>query len=156
MLGPVYAKFSVLAPTWLALVLVTATVVVAALVRGALRPAVRRAPVWVCGTIAEPTVVQYTPAAYSNPLRVVLRGPYGYKREVTIRPVGRSSLTETLVVDTRITLAVERYLYRPVVSGALWLSVQARRLQSGRLGWYLLYMLAAVILTLALIPALRH
>jgi hydrogenase-4 component B len=155
-LGPVYAKFSVLAPTWLTLVLVSATIVVAALVRVALRPAVRRAPVWVSGTLAPPSVVQYTAAAYSNPIRVVLRGPYGYTRKVTAHQAGRSPLTETLVVETRIVLAIERFVYRPVVSGALWLSTQARRLQSGRLGWYLLYMLAALILILALIPVLRH
>jgi hydrogenase-4 component B len=155
-LGPVYADFSVLAPTWLALVLTTATVLVAAFIRAALRPPVRRAPVWVSGSIAAPATVQYTPAAYSNPLRVVLRGPYGYRREVTYRQTGRSPLAQTPFVETRIVLAVERFIYRPVVAGALWLSSQARRLQSGRLSWYLLYMLAAVILILALIPALTH
>jgi hydrogenase-4 component B len=155
-LGPVYANFSVLAPTWLALVLTSASVIVALVVKVALRPRVRRAPVWVSGTLAPPSVVHYTPAAYSNPIRVVLRGPYGYTRRVTTRHTGRSPLTETLVVETQIVLAIERYVYRPVVAGALWLSSQARRLQSGRLGWYLLYMLAAVILILALIPALRH
>jgi hydrogenase-4 component B len=155
-LGPVYADFSVLAPTWLALVLATATGLVAVIVRAALRPPVRRAPVWVSGTIAAPAVIQYTPAAYSNPIRVVLRGPYGYRRELTQQQTGRSPLAQTPLVESRIVLAVEQFVYRPVVAGALWLSSQARRLQSGRLSWYLLYMLAAVILILALIPALSH
>jgi len=42
-----------------------------------------------------------------------------------------------------------------VAAGALWLSTQARRLQSGNLGTYLLYMLGVLIVALALIPALH-
>ena len=40
--------------------------------------------------------------------------------------------------------------------GASRLSGAARRLQSGRLGAYLLYMLVALIVVLALIPTLKR
>ena len=52
-------------------------------------------------------------------------------------------------------LLVEHHLYRPLTAGALALSDRVRRLQSGRLGAYLLYMLAALIVVLALIPTLK-
>ncbi len=51
--------------------------------------------------------------------------------------------------------AFEQFLYGPVGTGALRLSALARRLQSGRLGAYLLYMLVALLVVLALIPAVR-
>jgi hypothetical protein len=59
-------------------------------------------------------------------------------------------------VHTQITPAFEAYLYRPLARTGLWLSGQARRLQSGRLGTYLLYILVVLIAALALIPALHN
>jgi hydrogenase-4 component B len=154
-LGPVYADFSVLAPTWLAIALPAYALIAAGLVRLALRPHVRRAPVWVTGSAAPIEDVQYRPAAYSNPVRVVLQGPYGYRRVLRRRPTGRSALTSSLVLETRIVLAVERFLYRPLAAGALRATDATRKLQSGRLSTYLLYMLGALLVVLALIPTLH-
>jgi hypothetical protein len=61
----------------------------------------------------------------------------------------------SLELETRVVAPVEHYVYRPVTAAALSLSSRVRRLQSGRLGAYLLYMLAALIVVLALIPTLR-
>ncbi len=155
-LGPVYPGFSVLAPTWLAIALPAYALIAAVGVRLLLRPRVRRAPVWVTGSGAELSEVQYRPVAYSNPMRVVLSGPYGFRRE--LRPKGgeRSPLTKSLVLETRVVLAVEQYLYAPVARVFLGASGRVRKLQSGRLGAYLLYMLIALIVVLALIPTLNH
>jgi formate hydrogenlyase subunit 3/multisubunit Na+/H+ antiporter MnhD subunit len=153
-LGPVYASFSVLAPTWLAIALPSFALASAAAVR-ALRPQVRRAPVWVTGSGADIGAVQYRPAAYSNPIRVVLQGAYGFQRRVRRQAEGRSGLAVTLVVETRVVMAVERYLYRPVTAAFLHASAAVRRLQSGRLSAYLLYMLAVLLIVLTLIPTLR-
>lgn len=154
-LGPVYERFSVLAPTWLAVVLPGYVLLTGALVWALLPPPARRAPVWLCGSAVAPPIVQYTPAAYSNPIRVVLRGLYGFARRVQPRAAPRAGAIPDRVLDTRIVPAFEHYLYGPLTSGALWLSGQARRLQSGRLGAYLVYMLAVLLLVLALIPMLR-
>ena len=150
-LGPVYRHFSVLAPTWLALAIPAFLLVSAALVRLLLRPPVRRAPVWVSGTAPDIARVQYTPAAYANPIRVVLAGAYGFQR--TLEPSPDSSDRRILV--NRVVPAFEEYLYRPLTRAALWLSARARRLQSGRLSLYLLYVLIVLIVILALIPTLR-
>jgi formate hydrogenlyase subunit 3/multisubunit Na+/H+ antiporter MnhD subunit len=154
-LGPVYERFSVLAPTWLAVVLPAYVLLTGALVWALLRPPARRAPVWLSGSAVSPSAVQYTPAAYSNPVRVVLRSLYGLSRRLQPRPAPRAGAMPALVLETRIVPAFEHYLYGPMTTGALWLSGQARRLQSGKLGAYLVYMLAVLLIVLALIPALR-
>lgn len=154
-LGPVYANFSVLAPTWLALVLAAFAAAAFALVRSLHGRRVRTAPVWVAGTAPDPALVQYTPAAYANPVRVVLRGPYGFRRELRVQPGARHPAGASFVLETRIVPAFEHYVYEPAVAGVLGLVRRVRRLQSGRLGAYLLYMLAVVLAVLGLIPVLR-
>jgi hydrogenase-4 component B len=152
-LGPVYSGFSVLSPTWLACGLSAFLVATAIVVRALARPKVRRAPVWVSGSAPPIAAVQYTPEAYANPLRVVLAGLYGYRRTVVVRRDDDGK--ETAVVRTRVVPAFEDYLYRPVAAGSLLLAAQARRLQSGRLGTYLVYILVVLLAALALIPALK-
>jgi hydrogenase-4 component B len=153
-LGPVYPNFSVLAPTWLALAIPTFLIVAAVLVRLVLRPKVRRAPIWLSGTAPEIATVEYTPEGYANPIRVVLAGVYGFRR--TLHRAGGGRDPVLLVLQTRVIPAFERYLYEPLTDAALWLSGQARRLQSGRLGFYLLYVLLVLLGVLAMIPALRN
>ena len=150
-LGPVFEKFSVLAPTWL-MIVIPAYATVAVLIALAQRPrGARRAPVWVTGSGAELAAVQYRPSAYSNPMRVILRGPLGYRS----RLVADSDGDERPVLQRTVVLAVDRFLYQPITQLTLALAARVRRIQSGRLSSYLLYMLMALILALALIPILR-
>jgi hydrogenase-4 component B len=152
-LGPVYENFSVLAPTWLAIAL-PAYAVATALLVGLLRSPVRRAPAWTSGASLAPARVQYTPAGYSNPIRVVLRGAYGFSRE--LEPVGGGPrAAERYRLETKVVPFFEHYLYLPLAAVALRASEGARRLQSGRLSAYVLYTLIAVLVILALVPALR-
>jgi formate hydrogenlyase subunit 3/multisubunit Na+/H+ antiporter MnhD subunit len=157
-LGPVFKEFSVLAPTWLSIVLPAYALLALLIVRvsrpRSVRPQpVRRAPVWVTGSGAELSAVQYRPSAYSNPMRVILRGPLGYSTRV--RATGGQDLPQRLTLDTRVVLAVERFLYAPATALALLIAERVRAFQSGRLSAYLLYMLIALIVALALVPILR-
>ena len=150
--APCFRDFSVLAPTWLAIVLPAYALLFAVLVRALLRPPVR-APVWVTGSGAELAAVQYRPSAYSNPMRVILRGPLGY-RTSTAEP-GRPS-PSTFRCSRHAWSCRRRSLpLPPAAAGALRVAARVRRLQSGRLSAYLLYMLVALIVALALIPILR-
>jgi hydrogenase-4 component B len=153
-LGPVYADFSVLAPTWLGTVLVTFAVATATIVRVARPSRVRRSAPWVSGTAVEPRLVQYTPAGYSNPIRVVLRSFYAYQRSVRRLPQP-SPDERALVLETTVTPMIEARLYQPVTAFMLGLTAHVRRLQSGRLGSYLAYILVTLIVIVALIPTLR-
>lgn len=147
-LGPVFRDFSVLAPTWLCIVLPSYALLASLFVRARLRPPVRRAPVWVTGSGARLAAVQYRPSSYSNPIRVVLRGLLRFRRQ--LRPIegGRFEL------ETSVTLATDRFIYTPVRRLALAASSVTRRTQSGNLSTYLLYMLAALVLVLVLVPVL--
>jgi hydrogenase-4 component B len=154
-LGPVYPGFSVLAPTWLAIALPAYAIAAALLVAATQRPRTRRAPVWMSGVLVAPERVQYTPAAYSNPIRVVLRPAYGYRREL-VALEGGSRTPDRYTLDTRVVPFFERRLYLPVARFGRRTADVARRLQSGRLGSYLLYVLVVLIVVLALIPALHN
>lgn len=71
-------------PTWLSVTLpayALLALIVVRITRGdsVRSEPVRRAPVWVTGSGAELAAVQYRPSAYSNPMRVILRGPLGYR-----------------------------------------------------------------------------
>ena len=113
---------------------------------------VRRAPVWVTGSGAELAAVQYRPSAYSNPMRVILRGPLGYRTRLVASGDGRAG---TVRLETSVVLAVDRFLYKPASTFALAIADRVRALQSGRLSAYLLYMLIALIVALSLVPILR-
>jgi hydrogenase-4 component B len=152
-LGPVFANFSVLAPTWLMIVIPSyATLALLIAVTMRRRPA-RRAPVWVTGSSAELAAVQYRPSAYSDPMRVILRGPLGYHSELV--PASDGDTDRRPVLQRTVVSAIDRFIYRPLVAAALGASERTRRLQSGHLSVYLLYMLVALILALALIPVLH-
>jgi hydrogenase-4 component B len=152
-LGPVYAGFSVLAPTWLSIVLPVFAIGTAAIVRLARRPLVRRSAPWVCGTALPAEVVQYTPAGYSNPIRVVLRGAYGFSRRVV--PLSSEARPPRYRLETTMVALIEDRVYRPVTAATLAITAWGRKLQSGRLGSYLAYLLIVVLIALAMIPILR-
>jgi hydrogenase-4 component B len=150
-LGPVYPGFSVLAPTWLSIVLPAYAFGVALIVVLRNRRPVRRAAPWVCGTALAPATVQYTPAGYSNPIRVVLRAFYGFRRRV----IASADETGGYELETTTVALVEDHLYRPLTRATLSVTAYGRRLQSGRLGSYLAYLLIVLLIVLALIPTLK-
>ena len=152
-LGPVFTNFSVLAPTWLSIVLPAYALLAIALMLTVGRRRARRAPVWVTGSGADLAAVQYRPSAYSSPMRVILRGPLGYRTRLTVTETGDSHREFTL--DTRVVLAIDRFLYARAAALALRIAAIVRAFQSGRLSLYLLYMLIALIIALSLIPILR-
>jgi hypothetical protein len=148
-LGPVFANFSVLAPTWLALVLPAYALIAVAIVLASRRQGARRAPVWVTGSGATLPAVQYRPSAYSNPIRVILRAPLGFRSEHRRGGEGPPTL------ERHVVPAVDRYLYEAATKLALWISSRVRATQSGSLSAYLLYILGALLVALALVPIVR-
>jgi hydrogenase-4 component B len=153
-LGPVFKGFSVLAPTWLCIVLPAYAGIACLIGFGAdRRRRTRREPVWVSGSAATVPAVQYRPSAYSNPMRVILRGPLGFRTRLL--PAGAADSATRFTLDTRVVLAVDRFVYAPITKAALWIATGVRVFQSGRLSAYLLYMLVALIIALSLVPILR-
>jgi hypothetical protein len=150
----VFKGFSVLAPTWLCIVLPAYAGIACLIGFGAdRRRRTRREPVWVSGSAATVPAVQYRPSAYSNPMRVILRGPLGFRTRLL--PAGAADSATRFTLDTRVVLAVDRFVYAPITKAALWIATGVRVFQSGRLSAYLLYMLVALIIALSLVPILR-
>jgi hydrogenase-4 component B len=159
-LTPVFTGFSVLAPTWLTITLpayaVLAAVVVKVTRAGRLRERpVRRAPVWVTGSGADLAAVQYRASAYSNPMRVILRGPLGYRTRLVQDGAAAGANGPQLRLETSVVLVVDRFVYAPLAVIVLRAAGLVRRIQSGHLSIYLLYLLVTLILALSLIPILR-
>jgi hydrogenase-4 component B len=159
-LTPVFVGFSVLDPTWLSVtipVYVILCLVVVRLTRGrsVRRAPVRRAPVWVTGSGAQLAAVQYRPSAYSNPMRYILRGPLGYHAVTAPEQTADGAPSGRVLLQVRVTLVIDRFLYAPAAWLVSWLAQRTRTLQSGQLSLYLLYMLIALIVALSLVPILR-
>lgn len=166
---PVFGGFSSLSPSWLALVIPALTLLTAAmawLLSGRRAFRVRTVPAW--NSAAAPDErTGYTSFGYANPMRKVLSAVLliraGLHRAdgsaATDGAIARDGAGREVAGDLsyRIDVAevVERYLYRPV-----WLLLRrcarlAKRLQSGRLDAYLLYMLVCLVAVIAVATALR-
>ena len=153
-LTPVFVGFSVLDPTWLSIVLPAYALLAVAVAFGTdRRRRVRRAPVWLTGSGAELAAVQYRPSAYSNPMRVILRGPLGYRSRLI--PLARENGVARYLLSTQVVLVIDRFVYQPAAAIALRIAGRVRATQSGHLSSYLLYMLVALLVALSLIPILH-
>ncbi|MHB8642163.1 MAG: proton-conducting transporter transmembrane domain-containing protein [Gaiellaceae bacterium] len=126
-----------------------------ALVLAALAPALfvlrgRRvavpAPTWVCGQVVQPQL-GWTSAGFTKPLRLVLEAVLRPQRQISVRTEG--GVVQEVSYSGRIPHLIDERLYAPAVGAALVAAKHARRLQSGRLGTYVGYLIALVLVLLA-------
>jgi hypothetical protein len=76
-------------------------------------------------------------------LRLVLEAVLRPEREITIETQG--GVVRSASYTGRVPHLVDEYLYRPTTNTALTLASVARRLQSGRLGTYVAYLVGLVV-----------
>jgi formate hydrogenlyase subunit 3/multisubunit Na+/H+ antiporter MnhD subunit len=165
-LQPVYAEFSALSPSWLAVVmpllLLSVLGMSIALGRGRMF-AVRRVPAWRSATGGVTGENQYTPFGFANPTRKVLANLLLTRSELTVlvRDTGgrtgephHGAAGAHLGYTTDVVEVVERFLVRPLRQPLLAAVRIAKRLQNGRLDAYLGYMLLAVLAVLAVVAGL--
>jgi formate hydrogenlyase subunit 3/multisubunit Na+/H+ antiporter MnhD subunit len=173
-LQPVFDGFSILSPSWLWVelpLMLLLTVLFAWAVSGRRLLRVRRVPAWRSATIGVEGADSYTAFGYANPTRRVLAGVLHTRaelREVMMTEDGRDdgsgppdrpdpALGEAaahLRYASDVMEVVETYLYRPALGFFTAVVTAAKRLQSGRLDAYLLYMLIALIAVIAVATAL--
>lgn len=110
------------------------------LARGSRRAAV--SPTWASGQHVEPPLL-WTSAGFSKPLRLVLEAVLRPQREIETTTSG--GVVQEVSYAGRVPHLIDSHLYRPVTSGALLAASWARRLQSGRLGTYVLYLIGLVV-----------
>jgi NADH:ubiquinone oxidoreductase subunit 5 (subunit L)/multisubunit Na+/H+ antiporter MnhA subunit len=173
-LQPVFDGFSILSPSWLwvempLMLLLTALFTWAVSGRRLLR--VRRVPAWRSATVGVEGADSYTAFGYANPTRRVLAGVLHTQaelREVMMEENGRDDgagppdpadpVGEEAAAHLRyasdVMEVVETYFYRPALGFFTSIVTAAKRLQSGRLDAYLLYMLIALVAVIAVATAL--
>jgi hydrogenase-4 component B len=173
-LQPVFAGFSILSPSWLWIempLMLLLTVLFAWAVSGRRLLRVRRVPAWRSATIGVEGADSYTAFGYANPTRRVLAGVLHTRAEV--REVmmednvsddgsgppdradpGQGEAAAHLRYASDVMEVVDSYIYRPLLGFFMAIVTAAKRLQSGRLDAYLLYMLIALIAIIAVATAL--
>jgi hydrogenase-4 component B len=126
-----------------ALVALTAALVV---VRGERRAA--PAPTWVCGQPVTPSLA-WTSAGFTKPLRLVLEAVLRPRREIEV--VEDRGLVQSISYTSEVPSLVDTVLYEPAIRAGLRGAGFARRLQTGNVRTYALYLLALVLGLLGLV-----
>jgi hydrogenase-4 component B len=158
-LQPVFAGFSILSPSWLWVeipVMLGLVGLLAFALSGRRLVRVRRVPAWRSATIGVDGADSYTAFGYANPTRRILASVLHTRVEVAELAPRRFGVTELaegedeervphLRYDSDVVEVVESWLYRPATRLFSALVAAAKRLQSGRLDAYLLYMLIALM-----------
>ena len=122
-----------------------ALVVVLLRLRGARRAA--PAPSWACGQPVVPAL-GWTSAGFTKPLRLVLEVLLRPQREIRIERAG--GMVQHIDYAGEVPSLVDTVLYEPAIRTGLRGAAVARRLQTGNVRTYALYLLGLVIGLLAL------
>jgi hydrogenase-4 component B len=129
----------------LALALVGLTAALVRL-RGSRRAA--PAPSWACGQPVVPAL-SWTSAGFTKPLRLVLEGLFRPQRQVeTVRSGG---VVQEITYSGHVPSLVDTLLYEPAIRAGLRGAAHLRRLQTGNVRTYALYLLALVVGLLVLV-----
>jgi len=162
-LQPVFSGFSILSPSWLWIEIPVMLALVGLLtfaLSGRRLVRVRRVPAWRSATIGVEGPDAYTAFGYANPTRRVLASVLhtraGVEDLVTGDSGGDGGLDQVphLRYESDVVEVVESWLYRPVARLFAAVVTAAKRLQSGRLDAYLLYMLISLIAVIAVVTAM--
>jgi hypothetical protein len=110
---------------------------------------VRISDTWGCGRIGQTPRMEYTATAFAEPLRRVFSQLLRPTRELSIDFHPESKyFVQSIAYRSEITAWFERLLYQPVLSGLRLVARQVRRLQSGSLHLYLLYISLTLVVLL--------
>jgi hydrogenase-4 component B len=128
---------------WIAVVLVAFTGGLTRL-RGSRSAAA--APAWASGQRLEPAH-RWTSAGFTKPLRLVLELVLRPQREITVRNAG--GVLQEVAYSGHVPQLIDDHVYAPLERVSLAAASQARRLQSGSLGTYVVYLAGLVLVLLA-------
>ncbi len=132
-----------LSGVWIAVVLVGVTAGLL-LLRG--KRSAAPAPIWACGQRVEPAL-RWTSAGFTKPLRLVLEVVLRPQREITARSEG--GVLQEVSYSGSVPQLIDDHIYEPLARVSLAAAAQARRLQSGSLGAYVVYLGGLVLGLLA-------
>jgi hydrogenase-4 component B len=104
------------------------------------------APVWASGQRLG-SELDWTSAGFTKPVRLVLEAILRPEREIVTTT--RHGIVQSVSYHGRVPLLIDERVYAPAQRLALGAAAVARRLQSGRLGVYVAYLIALIVALLA-------
>ena len=108
----------------------------------------RETPTWACGLPGLDRRMQYTSTSFSKPLRKVFARVYRPDRTIEILPHDQPCFPAAISYRSVHTASFERSLYRPALDGIIGTAKRLRRMQTGNIQVYLLYMFLALVAAL--------
>jgi hydrogenase-4 component B len=135
-------------PSLIALLLVAVIVVAVALTR-ARGLAVRYSDTWSCGRIRQTARMEYTSAAFAEPLRRIFSELYRPTEDLSVSAHPESRyFVRSITYTSEVIPWFETALYDPMTRAVRAAGVRTRRLQAGSVHLYLLYVAAALMISL--------
>lgn len=108
----------------------------------------RIAPTWACGRYVEPRM-EYTGSGLAMPFKLLFSGLYRPTHNIEKETMkGSMYLISSIKYEEKIEPLFEKYFYDPFSKLALWVGGIARRIQTGNLNMYLLYIFGTLIVLL--------
>jgi hydrogenase-4 component B len=130
----------------------TAAIVLGASITAALlKRRERMVRTWACGLPGLTSRMQYTSTVFSKPIRFVFSSVYRPDRKIDRLPKDRPYFPVTVIYHSVRTTSYERAIYRPFVEMILSWAHQLRRMQTGNIQVYLLYIFLALVSLLAML-----
>lgn len=130
--------------------LIAAGVAVLLIVAAGIRRIRRITPTWACGLPALNSRMQYSSAAFSKPLCRVFAKVYEADRTVDVVYANQPYFPQSISYRSVRTTSFEKSLYRPAVNAIVSMATRLRRLQTGNMQVYLLYIFLALVALLVL------
>ncbi|HVB29657.1 MAG TPA: hypothetical protein VNG91_07600, partial [Terriglobia bacterium] len=98
-----------------------------------------------CGLPGLTSRMQYTSTGFSKPIRFVFGRVYKADRKREVLPADQPYFPTSISYRSVRTTSYERFLYRPFVDGVVAAANQLRRLQTGNIQVYLLYIVLTLV-----------
>jgi hydrogenase-4 component B len=112
------------------------------------RRVTRLTATWACGSPALNSRMQYTSTAFTSPIRKVFAQAYRPDRTLSVEPAEQPYFPASISYHSIRTVHFEQALYRPAVNTIVAAANRLRKLQTGNIQVYLLYMFLALVLLL--------
>lgn len=109
----------------------------------------RRSETWSCGVSANYSM-EYTGAAFAEPLRIIFAGVLKPKREVSANGYPAPYFFNGLRYKEKVISVIELYLYKPVMQLFYQMCKYLRWMQTGNIHTYLTYMFITLVVVLLL------
>ena len=112
---------------------------------------------WDCGFGQLNERMQYTAGSLTQPLRLIFRSLYKPHTEIAVSHYSESNgyLKKSVKVETRTRDIFDDCLYQPLIKTTVSVLDAVRRLQTGKINAYILYVLLALVTMLVLAGVMR-